>query len=88
MIECLQFRDRLGDEILVLHRNDRVRDAHHRADFIAAISARIDHDVTVNIALGCLDGPAIVRALLDARHRGMSINFGPGLSRPPCKCLT
>ena len=41
--------DRLGQEILMLHRNDREMHPHHLADLIAAIAAGIDHMFGMNV---------------------------------------
>ena len=75
--------DRPGDEILVFHRHDQMMHPHQGTDFIDAITAGIDHDLTIDIALAGMHGPAVISVLGQPGQRGLAIDFSPGLSRPP-----
>ncbi len=41
----------------MLHRGDRVLDAHHRTHFIAAVSSGVDYVLTGNVAFGGVNDP-------------------------------
>ena len=60
-------RVRLGDDILVLDRDDRDVEAEHRAGLAHEIAGRGDDVLAGDVALVGLDQPLAGRLLLDAR---------------------
>ena len=62
----------------MLHRDDRVHDAHHGADLVAAITAGIDHFFALDVALGGVDAPGAVALLGQARDRREALNLRAG----------
>ena len=56
-------RDVFGDEILMLHRHDRMVHAHHRAHFVHAVAAGVYNNLAGDIAMLCVHGPVVVFVL-------------------------
>ena len=88
-VTCVDDRgDVLGDEILVLHRRDRVMHTHHRADLVHAVAAGVNDDLGFNVAFVGVDNPAIVGPLGQPRDRRLAIDLGPCLARVKGQRLT
>ena len=81
LIHRFQLGNRIGQEIHMFHRNDRVLDTHHLADFIHPITARIDDIFSINITLLSMHNPAMVRVLSQTCHRVKAHDFCSGLAR-------
>ena len=56
-------RDIFGHEILVFHRSNGVMHAHHRADFIHAVTTGVHDDIGVDRTLVCFNSPGVVSLL-------------------------
>ena len=72
----LEFRQVLGDEVLVLHREDGQLDADHAADFARPQAACVDHVLGVHRAFLGHDVPAAVRPLAGVHDAVLAHDFG------------
>ena len=72
---------RLGDDILVLDRDDRNVDAQHLAGLAHEIAGRRDDVLAGDVALVGLDQPFAGGFLLDAGDRGVAIDFSAAIAR-------
>ena len=72
--------DVFGDEILMLHRSDRVVHAHHCADLVHAITARIHHDFGVDRTVWGFDLLAVIGQLSQARDRRVAVHLSTGFA--------
>ncbi len=73
--------NRFGQEVLVLHRHDRVVYTHHRADLVHPIATCVDHDFTGDVAFFGVYDPAFVGPLGQAGHRRVAIDLCASLRR-------
>ena len=80
----LDRRMRLGDDILVLHRDDRHVEADHAAGLAGEIAGR-RHDVLADdVALVGDDLPLAARQPLDGGDDGVAIDLAAAFARRPC----
>ena len=70
-------RVRLGDDVLVLDRDDRDVETEHGARLAGEVAGRADDVVGGDVALVGADHPAPVGGALEARHRGHAVDLGP-----------
>ena len=80
--ECFQLRDGLGEKILVLHGDDRVRDTHHGAHFVDPVTAGVDHFFASNGAVPGMHPPFVIGFLFDGFDRIVTVDPGTGPARP------
>ena len=61
---------------------------HHRTDFVDAVTAGVDHDLAIDVALFGVHSPCVVFVLGQASDGRVTIHFGPCLASTPRKRLT
>ena len=69
------FRDRLGDEVMVLHGLHRQIDAGKAAHLAGPQACGIDHDIGADGAIGRHHVPGAIGAELGFEHRRLAINL-------------
>ena len=72
--QARQFRDRLGDEVMMLHRQHRQFGAHHMADLARPQSRAIDDMLGVNRALVGRNVPGTVAARMKPENPGEALD--------------
>ena len=81
MLGCLDLRDALGDEVVVLYRHQRQIDVGEPRDFASPQAGRVDQMISVTGALGGDDVPPAVGTWIGLVHRALAIDLraaGPG----------
>ena len=77
----LDFRNAVGDQIHMLHRNNRQRHPCHRCYFPTPEPAGIDHHFTADLAPGRFHQPAALRQASCFGDRCVAMHLGPRQSR-------
>ena len=81
LVEGDDFGHVLGDQVLVLHRQDRQFQTDHAAHFARPQAAAIDDMLCDDVALVGDHIPIAVRSLARIKHACLGEYFGPGLAR-------
>jgi hypothetical protein len=79
--------DLLGDQVVVLERNDRKLDTDQTSDLPRPLTGCVDDDVRADLALRGLDAPARPFTL-DRGHRCVSADLGSAALRTLCECMS
>ena len=73
MFEIRQFGNGLGDDVVMLHRQNRQFYSHHMADFARPKPRRIDHMLGMDCPLIGFHVPGMIRPLLEREHAGKAV---------------
>ena len=80
--------DGFGQEILMLHRHDRMMYAHHGPNLIHAVATGIHNNLTIYVTFGCMHSPAVILMLGEAGDSRMTVNFCAGFASTTGQRLT
>ena len=61
---------------------------HHAADLVHPVTAGVDHDIAVDVAMFGVDRPSVVFVLRQGGDRRVAIDLSPGLARVKSQSLT
>ena len=77
----LNLRVRLGDDVLVLHRDDGDVQTDHRAGAPGEVTGRADHVLADDVALVGVHAPLAARGPGDPRDRGVAVDLRAAIAR-------